>query len=145
MKTLAVIFLFLLCSKSYGQIDTSSIYKKADYIIKLIESKNIDSLIINSTDSIRCILCNETGIEKYIDSKTFFTDRIQEIITPALISKLKTAPKSIGRQSEPYLSYIVYYRIIAKDEIAPGHEGVDFGIWLRSDDHLKFTALDTVP
>lgn len=145
MKTLAVIFLFLLCSKSYGQIDTSSIYKKADYLIMLIESKNIDSLIINSTDSIRCILCNETGIEKYIDSKIFFTERVQEIFTPALISKLKSAPKSIVRQSEPYLTYIVYYKIIAKDEIAPGHEGVDFGIWLRYDDLLKFTALDTVP
>src|SRR5690606_41468608 len=95
MKTLAVIFLFLLCSKSYGQIDTSSIYKKADYIIKLIESKNIDSLIINSTDSIRCILCNETGIEKYIDSKTFFTDRIQEIITPALI---RSEERRVGKE-----------------------------------------------
>lgn len=111
----------------------------------MIESKNIDSLIINSTDSIRCILCNETGIEKYIDSKIFFTERVQEIFTPELISKLKTAPKSIVRQSEPYLSYIVYYKIIAKGEFASGHEGVDFGIWLRSDDLLKFTALDTVP
>lgn len=145
MKTLAVIFLFLLCSKSYGQIDSSLIFKKADYIIKLIENKNIDSLIINSTDSIRCILCNESGIKNYIDSKIFFTGRVQEIFTPELISKLKTAPKSIVRQSEPHLSYIVYYKIIAKDEIAPGHESLDFGILLRSDDHLKFTALDTVP
>lgn len=42
-------------------------------------------------------------------------------------------------------SLINYFKIIALDEIAPGHEVVDFGIWLRSDDHLKFTALDTVP
>ncbi|MGX1641619.1 hypothetical protein [Sphingobacterium sp. NPDC055431] len=145
MKTLSLIFLFLLCSKSHGQIDSSLIYKKADHIIKLIENKNIDSLISNSTDSIRCILCNEAGIKNYIDSKIFFTERVQEIFTPTLISKIKSAPKSIVRQSEPYLSYIVYYKIIAKDEIAPGHEGVDFGIWLRSDDLLKFNALDTIP
>ncbi len=145
MKNLALVFFLLLCTKSYGQIDTTLIYRKGDNIIRLIENKNIDSLIINSTDSIKCILCDEVGLEKNIDSKTFFTQKMHEIFTPELVSKLKKAPKSIAKQTEPDPSYIVYYKIILKDEIAPNHEGVDFGIWLDISNNLKFTAIDTIP
>jgi len=53
--------------------------------------------------------------------------------------------KSVIKQGEPYPSYIVFYTIFVKDEIAPGHEGVAFGIWLRSNDSLKFTAIETIP
>lgn len=145
MKNLVLIFFLLLCSKSYSQFDSTLIYRKADNIIRLIESNNIDSLIINSTESIKCILCDEVGIKKNIDSKTFFTLKMHEIFTPELVYKLKKAPKSIAKEIEPAPSYIVYYKIILKDEIAPNHEGVDFGIWLDINDNLKFTSIDTIP
>ncbi|OYD44646.1 hypothetical protein CHU00_15745 [Sphingobacterium cellulitidis] len=145
MKNLTLVLFLLFCSKSYAQIDTTLIYRKADNIIRLNENNNIDSLIINSTGSIRCILCEEVGLKKYIHSKTFFTHKMQGIFTPELVSKLKKAPKSIAKEIEPAPSYIVYYKIILKDEIAPNHEGVDFGIWLDINDNLKFTAIDTIP
>ncbi len=145
MKIQTLLFLILFGSKCYGQIDTNLIYQKADYIIRLIENKNIDSLLINSTDSIRCLPCKEVGNKKYISATSFFTQRLQENFSPKLISKLKNAKKMIIKQSEPYPAYVVFYKIINKGEIAPTHEGVDFGIWLNIDKNLKFTAIETIP
>ncbi|MBE8714404.1 hypothetical protein [Sphingobacterium hungaricum] len=138
--------MFLLsASNSFGQIDTNLVYEKADNIIRLIENNKIDSLLISSTDSIRCLPCNEVGLKQYINSKIFFTQRLQEIFTPNLIARLKNAEKLIVEESEPYPSYVVFYKIFGRDEIAFGHEGATFGIWLRSNEKLKFTAIETIP
>ena len=77
--------------------------------------------------------------------KNIFHTRIRKIFPPRLVYKLKTAPKEIIERNEPYPSYVVFHKIFVKDEIAPGHEGIAFGIWLRSNDYLKFTAIETIP
>lgn len=145
MKNLTLLLFIFLSSKLCAQIDTNLIYHKAENIIKLIEGEKIDSLLINSTDSIRCIPCNEFGINKYIPKKVFFSERMKGIFTSELISRLKRSKKMVVLQSSPYPAYVVFYEIFEKGEIAPQHEGVSFGIWLRSDENLKFTAIETIP
>jgi len=145
MRAIITIIFLVIGLKGFSQVDSALIYQKADKIIRYIEKQEIDSLLLNSTDSVRCIICEETGIKQYIPIKIFLKTKLNEIFDAQLLSKLKMADKMIVQQNAPYPSFIVYYKIYRKDELTSGHEGVDFGIWLTGNDELKFTAIDTVP
>lgn len=145
MKKFITIILFFFVSKTYGQIDSNLIYKRVSYIINLIEDNNIDSLLINSTDTIRCLTCPEAGRKQYINAKIFFTERLKENFSPKLIAKLRTSSKMIVKEKEPYPAYVVFFKVLKRGEYAPNHEGASFGIWLRADNNLKFAAIESIP
>ncbi len=142
MKLFFLSALIFITTLVKAQVDTLKAYDRADSIIRLIDERKMEELILNSTDSIRCFLCKN----KNMLASSFFKSELHHIFNPDLIRRLKSSVKKLHVDKHNTDVVIVFYNIYQKNELAPGHEGGTFGIWLyRDDDDLKFTGVETVP
>lgn len=143
MKLLLLSMLIFTAPFVKAQVDTLAFFNTSDSIIRLIEDRKIEVLLSNSTDSIKCFLCDN----RHIPALHFFKHELDNIFNDALIKKLKHSAKLlyVDRQDDTNLA-IVFYHIYAPNELASGHEGGQFGIWLyRDKGALKFMGIETVP
>ena len=125
-----------------AQVDTLKFYDRADSIIRLIDERKMEELILNSTDSIKCFPCEN----KDMLASRFFKSELYHIFTPDLTRRLKSSVKQLHIDKHHAGVAIVFYNIYQKNELAPGHEGGTFGVWLyRDDENLKFTGVETIP
>jgi uncharacterized membrane protein YgcG len=116
-------------------------------LIELIEQKNIEALKKLTTHKIYCYLCfQETPKEEpLVDQQTFYTKHFKTIFSDDLIQRLKRNEKKIAITGKD-LGIMVLYTTYRRNEFGDGHEGAQFGFWLKKEKGiLKLNGIETVP
>lgn len=150
IRSTILLFLLIFAGHLSAQDLNEQLMRKADSILSLIEQKDRKALLSETTPSILCYPCqinNSNKEDPYrISAKKFYAKHFKELFTPDLLARLKRKNIKVITESAESGIYIVYYTIYEHDEAAPGHEGAQFGIWLKKNgDGFKLTGFDTIP
>lgn len=149
------IFLFLWTSISWGQNisekDSLEIMKKVNTVFDLFEKPDFKHFKKISAEKIYCIICFDRPDFKeepnMLDRKEFFDDYLNQIKqSPNFIRATKSKNIILIRENDHRNNITVFFTIFQQDELAPGHEGGQFGIYFKKvNREFKFAGMETVP
>ncbi|PSL03410.1 hypothetical protein [Cecembia rubra] len=147
--------LLLLTSNIWGQsvaeVDSLKLMKKVKNIFKLFNQPNYSDFKKISTDEIYCIICSDqqkSVEEPYIFSrKSFFDNHLTSInSSDNFIRATKSSTVKLIKENAKMTDITVLFTIYQRDELAPGHEGGQLGIYFKKvKDDYKFAGIETIP
>lgn len=155
-KTIKILTILLLSSTSlFGQkvpsTDSLKITEAYKALFIAIESNDIETLVNISTDKIYCIICsNLTDFSKspyMYDKKDFLENHLEKIKNSEAYQRATRSKELILVKENHYRTGITaFWTIYKRDELAPGHEGGQFGIYFKKiNGEYKFAGMETVP
>lgn len=119
----------------------------ADYLIELIEQKDIETLQEITTETMYCYLCFDKTPkqEPFITKRSFYKKHFKSVFDNELIQRLKRNEKEIfitDKDSPIWVRYTTYQN----NESGIGHEGVQFVFWLKEENGiLKLNGIEVIP
>ncbi len=155
-RDLAILFvLFFWTSFSWGQTvaksDSIEIMSKVKTVFTLFEKPNFRDFEKISTEKIYCINCfdkHDFREDSYmIDRKEFFEKELKKINQTEYFSRAKKANEiMLTKENDCRTDITVFFTTYKKDELAPGHEGGQLGIYFKKvNGEYKFAGLETIP
>jgi len=146
---LSILSILLLCTAVSAQESKKlqSAEKQLEELIQLIEKGDIDAVLQRTTDSLYCSLCFDAPTDTYRIAKgEFFSQHFSNIFTQDLLERIKRGKRITVEEKSPHHDILILYSIYARDELAPGHEGGQFGFWLKEDNGIFLLAgVETIP
>lgn len=147
--------LFLLTSPSWSQTisisDSLEIRNKVHTVFELFENPDFSEFEKISTEKIYCIICfNRPDLidEPFmLDRKEFFDNHLKEINKSDHFIRAKKSKKIILIKDNDHRTDItVFFTIYEEDELYPGHEGGQLGIFFKKvNGDYKFAGIETIP
>lgn len=147
--------LLTLSSLSWGQTitpkDSLVIMANVETVFNLFENPDYKDFEKKSTEKIYCIICFDRPIlndEPYmLDRKEFFDNHLTEIKKcDSFIRATKSKDVRLIKEINQSTDITVFFTIYKKDELAPGHEGGQFGIYFKKiKGEYKFAGMETMP
>ncbi len=131
--------------------DSLKVVKAFEILFAAIETDDMEALINISADSIYCISCSDSpdfsDAPCMFDKKDFLENHLGSIRT---IEAYQRATKSdeliLVKENDHRTDITAFWIIYKQDELAPGHEGGQFGIYFkRVNGEFKFAGMETIP
>jgi len=155
-KTLKILIIFLLGSTTlFGQKlssnDSLKVVDACKYLFTAIDLNDMESLANMSTDKIYCILCSDSpdfSESPYMyDKKDFIENYLDKIKNSESYQRATTSEElKLFKENDHNTNIIAFWTIYEQDELAPGHEGAQFGIYFKKvNGEFKFAGLETIP
>jgi hypothetical protein len=156
IRTFLIFSFLILWNSSIGQVisqkDSLEILRKAEIVFNLFENPDYTLFKEISTDRIYCILCFDLPFlgeeDPYIlDRKEFFDYHLKKINTyDNFIRATKSTEIILLKENDHRTDITIYFTIYQKDELAPGHEGAQLGLYFKKvNGEFKFSGMDTIP
>lgn len=120
-------------------------------LIQLIEQKDYEKTQQHITEKVYCYLCfSETPNDTpFVSKNTFVHKHIDRIFNKILLERLKRNELTFfTEKSDKEYSYncIVLYTTYRNNEFGDGHEGAQFGFWLKTENgQFKLSGVETIP
>lgn len=119
-------------------------------LITFIEKRDVKTLMQYSAKKIYCPLCTdfsqEDSYEPYINNHIFYEKYFNNIFDDELIQRIKWNEIDIRLEKSEYGDYFILYTIYRPYESDSGHEGAEFGFWLKKEDGiLKLSGVIAIP
>ena len=155
-KTLKILTILILSSTSLFAQEVSSddslkVVKACKYLFTAIDSNDMESLANLSTDKIYCILCSDSpdlSESPYMyDRKDFLENYLDKIKNSESYQRAtKSEELMLFKENDHRTNITAFWTIYKQDELAPGHEGCQFGIYFKKvNGKFKFAGLETIP
>jgi len=155
-KTIKILTILLFgATSSFGQnissADSLKIVKASETLFAAIETNDKEILTNISTDKIYCIICsNSTDLSDspyMFDKKDFLENHLEKIKISESYQRAYKSDELILVKESGYRSDITaFWTIYQKDELAPGHEGGQFGVYFKKvNGEFKFAGMETIP
>jgi hypothetical protein len=157
MKKIIYILIILLFGSTsiYGQkipsSDSLKIIKSCKTLFSAIKSNDMPSLMRMSTDKIYCIICSDSpdlSDSPYMFEKKDFLDNYLPTIKKSEPYQRATKSNELilinenGNRSDITVLLTIY----KQNELAPEHEGVQFGIYFKKvNGEFRFAGIETIP
>ena len=151
--TILITFLFFT-SLSFGQrvseTDSLLIISKVKSVFNVFRKPNFSEFKKLSTERIYCIICldkPEFRDAPNMERRRFYNHHLKEIgqcdgFTRAMKSTEVILVNEIGDRT----GITVLFTIYKKDELAPGHEGGQLGMYFKKVNNVyKFAGIETIP
>ena len=149
MKKLLTILLLMLSTVFYAQDNLATVDTKMTEVLALIEKGDVEKLKQMSTQKMYCLQCfeNSQGKAPYlVDSKTFYKKHSSKIFNQDVLKRIKEGEKKIITEDGATANYIALYTIYKPNELADGHEGMQFAFWFKEESgSLKLSGVETIP
>lgn len=122
-----------------------------DNVFKVFKQPQFIAFKEFSTAKLYCIICfKQPGLRKnsyVLKSKQFFDKHLVAISkSDDFIRASKAKDIKLISYNSKRAEIIVLFTIYQKDELAPGHEGAQFGMHFRKiGDFYKFSGIETIP
>jgi|GEM_PF-696871 len=150
---LKIVFLMIVSLLSFtvtAQKNTSTAESTIDTLISRIASKDIPGLKQLTTHQVYCLLCfKQPNFKKdpySISKNRFYQKHFRNIFDQDLLDRIKRNERIIIATPTESYDYLVLYTIYRPDELVKGHEGVQFGLWLKEENGiLKLSGVETIP
>lgn len=157
MKKFIKIVIFLLTGSTsmFGQkvstTDSLKIVETAKILFSAIEANDMETIIGMTTDNVYCMICSDSI--DFSDSPFIFekNDFLENYLRNIKASKsYQRATKSnvsiLINENNHRNGVLALWTIYKKDELAPGHEGGQFGIYFQKlNGQFKFGGMETIP
>lgn len=155
-KTIKILTILLLGSTSlFGQkissTDSLKVVEASIALFAAIDSNDMETLENMSTDKIYCILCSETpdlSESPYMyDKKDFLENHIGKIQSSESYQRaIKSDELILVKENYPRTGITAFWTIYKRDELAPRHEGGQFGFYFKKvNEEFKFAGMETIP
>lgn len=133
--------------------DSLQIMKSVDSIFNILKQADYSSFKKSSTKNIYCLPCFTHPNPKkpyIIDRKEFFNNHLDSIRNSDYFIRAINAKQVIFDRTPNDLYHradiIVLFTIYNQNELAPGHEGDQFGLYLQKHNKgYRFSGLETIP
>ncbi len=157
MKKYSVIFPILLLwtltlwGQTIDQKDSLEIVNKVNILFDLFENPDFTDFEKISTQKIYCIICFHLPVSdeewSILDRKEFFDNHLNKIKrSDKFIRATKSKEIMFIRENNVGADISIFFTIYQQDELAPGHEGGQFGISFKKvNGEFKFAGMETVP
>mgnify|MGYP003409983101 CR=1 FL=1 len=149
MKKGYAILLLMLSTVFYAQDKLATVDTKMTEVLALIEKGDVEKLKQLSTQKMYCLQCfeNSQGKAPYlVDSKTFYKKHSSKIFNQDVLKRIKEGEKKIITEEATTADYIALYTIYKANELAEGHEGMQFAFWFKEESgSLKLSGVETIP
>lgn len=148
MKIKALLFLisFLTFSCQTKQ-NKDQAEDKITEIISWIEKKDMDALLQNTTDTVFCTIGFDLpNKSRTVSKQEFYEQHVNRIFSQELLKRIKRNKKTIISEKSENRDIIVFYTTHDKNELGKGHEGGQFGFWLKEEKGIwKLSGVETIP
>ncbi|MPV86726.1 hypothetical protein [Ostreibacterium oceani] len=155
-KTIKILAILLFSPTSiFGQdissTDSLKVVKTFETLFVAIETDDMDTLTNISTDRIYCIICSDypdlTDSPYIFDKKAFLKNHLEKIKNSEPYQRATKSDKLIlVRGNDHRTDITAFWTIYKQDELAPGHEGVQFGVHFKKvNGEFKFAGMETIP
>lgn len=120
-------------------------------LIQLIEQKDYEAIQQNTAEKVYCYLCFSTTPNEnpFVSKNAFVREHIDRIFDKKLLERLnRNELNFFAEKSEEEYAYdcIVLYTTYRNNEFGDGHEGVQFGFCLTTENgQLKLSGVETIP
>ena len=151
--TLLLIWTLVTVGQPIDKSDSLKIMVTVDTIFQVLKTADFGTFDKIATKTVYCSPCFARPDRNHpymLDSKDFFDNHLTAIkqadyfirATKSHDIILENTSSDIYNRSD----IIVLFTIYKRDELAPGHEGGQFGLYLKKDNNTyKFSGLETLP
>tara|TARA_B100001109_G_scaffold254890_2_gene255875 strand:- start:47 stop:520 length:474 start_codon:yes stop_codon:yes gene_type:complete len=155
-KTLKILTILLLSSTTlFGQkissIDSLKVAEAFTALFAAIDSEDLEALDNMSTDKIYCIICSNSpdlSDSPYMyDKKDFLENHLKKIKNSESYQRATKSDELIlVKENDHRTDITAFWTIYQRNELAPGHEGGQFGIYFKKiNGEYKFAGMETIP
>ncbi|UII20470.1 hypothetical protein [Fulvivirga ligni] len=155
MTTKILIILLSTSTYLFGQnitrSDTLEVVQTYESLFSAIETNDHESLMEISTDQIYCIICFDSSdfseSPYMIEKEDFFENHLSSVRNSEAYQRATKSERIIlinenGHRSDITALWTIYDR----NELAPGHEGGQFGMYFKKKgEKFKFAGMETIP
>lgn len=155
-KSIQTVIILLLSSTGlFGQnltsYDSLKIVETYTKLFEAVKTNDLKTLNEISADSMYCIICfNEPDRSVWtnmVDKNDFIESHLVGIKNSDQYQRATKAEAQLWiKENNLHSDITVLWTIYKEEELAPGHEGGQFGIYFkRINDEFKFAGMETIP
>jgi hypothetical protein len=152
-KTLAILLLgsSTLIGQNVSSKDSLKVTTAYKSLFAAIEASNTEALLNMSTEKIYCTMCIEpTGFSEMpflFAKKEFIEKHLKAIKNSESYQRAVNGDKVIMvKENKSKKGIIVFWTIYEPNELTPGHEGGQLGIYFEKvNEEFKFAGIETIP
>ncbi len=155
-NTLILIITLFYCStfifgQSVSSSDSLKIIRANELLFSAIENNDFETIKALSTDKIYCMICsNSTDFSQspfMFEKIDFIKNHIPTIKENPLFHRaIQSTELLLINEDEHRKGITALWTIYKKNELSPGHEGGQFGVFFRKvNGEFKFAGLETIP
>jgi hypothetical protein len=127
------------------------VVKAFETLFTAIETDDMETLTNISNDRIYCIICSDssdfTDSPYMFDKKDFLENHLEKIKNSETYQRATKSDQLILiKENDQRTDITAFWTIYKQDELAPVHEGGQFGIYFkRVNGEFKFAGMETIP
>tara|TARA_R110001592_G_scaffold9723_3_gene51443 strand:+ start:1546 stop:2019 length:474 start_codon:yes stop_codon:yes gene_type:complete len=155
-NTLILIITLFYCStfilgQSVSSSDSLKVITANKLLFSAIENNDLEIIKALSTDKIYCMICfDSTDFSQspyMLEKIDFINNHLPSIKKNPLYHRaIQSNELLLINEYERRKGITAFWAIYQKNELSPGHEGGQFGVFFRQvNGELKFAGLETIP
>ena len=154
LLTLLLVWTLVTVGQPIDKSDSLKIMSSVETVFQTLKTADYNSFETISTNKIYCSPCymspDFSATPYTLDRKNFFDNYLKDIIQSDYFIRATQSHDIILTNDPDYPYYradiIVLFTVYKQDELASGHEGGQFGLYLKKDNNTyKFSGLETLP